>query len=196
MIPLGYMYKRVATWAAAPAEASSPRLVYSMSACLSGRFMDFHPCGRHNRSGVFDSPALMEALAAEHDIALGSCQLFYYEASEDAFDESTGQWSEPEVDSGGEAHQVWPLPAGAVLAGFDVVAYEAGTPGCSPLTCNEVGAHVPVNRRCLFETQAAARAALEAGAFSSNCEPGPFRVVAVYAIPPAPRGETAHRSGD
>ena len=69
MIPIGYMYKRVFRrpgWVEAPQVED----VYSVSDCLSKPFDDHVESWQHNGYRLFDSPAVMRALAAEHSIPL------------------------------------------------------------------------------------------------------------------------------
>jgi hypothetical protein len=52
----------------------------------------------------------------------------------------------------------------------------------SPLSRNGVAAEVETNQHCLFRTLDEALAALASGAFN-ECEPGPYRIYAVYSVP-------------
>ena len=104
--------------------------------------------------------------------------LYYYEAYEHEFDETTGKWrtfaAEPSFKTEVRA------PTEKHLQGFDVVEFSVQTdPGCSPLSCNGLAAELPVNRHCLFDSFDEAKDALERGLFK-NCEPGPYRIIAVY----------------
>jgi hypothetical protein len=67
------------------------------------------------------------------------------------------------------------------LEGFDVVTFFAkGAPECSPLSCNSMAEHMATNSHCLFDSFDEAEARLGSGEFN-NCEPGPYRIFAVYS---------------
>jgi hypothetical protein len=179
VIPLGYMYKRVALrpeWLAAHAVED----VYSISACISANFVkdpDFRHCNGH---GLFDSVAALDRLAAERGIDLTGMTLFYYEADEQQFDEETRLWaaSAPSDRAPVSVAQTRPTR----LEGYDVATFSASPmPECSPLSCNGLAHELPVNRHCLFDTYEAARAALDGGRFDKS-EPGPFRIIAVHSL--------------
>jgi hypothetical protein len=179
MIPIGYLYKRVFLrpgWLEAPQVED----IYSVSSCLSKSFADYFQFWRHNGYGLFDSPAVMRALAAEHSIPLDGLSLFYYEAHEAQYDEEEKRWM-PFAPDVSFATEVEP-PAARTLKGFDVVCFSSGTaPECSPLTCNGLAATVPTNRHGLLASLEAAVQALESGLFARS-EPGPFRIIAVYSV--------------
>lgn len=177
MTPIGYMYKIVAArpdWLKAPGVAD----IHSVSACISDNFDDYIKYWKHNGYWLFDEPRIIEDLAKDAKIDLSGMTLFYYEAYEQEFDEKTGTWSafaaEPDFKTDVRA------PADKHLQGFDVVEFSAhNDPGCSPLSCNGLAAELPVNRNCLFDSFEAAKDALDCGLFV-NCEPGPYRIIAVY----------------
>jgi hypothetical protein len=75
---------------------------------------------------------------------------------------------------------VQPLPSSFVRLGYDAVSRSTGNNfECSPLSCNYMAEHVPVNRYCLVDTeQEAFELAREFSA--GNCEPGPYYVVEVW----------------
>jgi hypothetical protein len=181
MQPLGYLYKRVALkpdWLEAP----QVRDVYSLSGCMSEDFAEYIQFWKHNGFWLFDTPQIIEALAAEQSISLDGLRLFYYEAHELEYDPTEQTWRayEPEASFG---LRVMPPPTKS-LEGFDVVSYLAGTsPECSPLSCNNFAAEVPTNEHCLMRTFDEAREAIESGRFD-NAEPGPYRIVAVYSVTP------------
>ncbi len=134
MRPIGYMYKRVASapeWPNAPAVTD----IYALSDCLSEYFADYINFWRHNGYWLFDSPAVIQSLAEEHSISLAGMKLFYYEAHDLQYDDTSGKWVSFEPESS-FATAVQP-PTGASLEGFDVTSFYAGTsPECSPLSCN------------------------------------------------------------
>lgn len=179
MIPAGYLLKRVAVRPEWLRDAAIDD-VYSLSNCISVAFADYIRYWRHNGYWLFDSPAIVETLAAEERIDLAGSTLFYYEVYPAEFDEATKSWSafgpEPSFVTAVQ------LPAHKALQGFDVTCFSARTsPECSPLSCNSLAAGIPVNVHCLFNTFAEAKAALENGCFNHS-EPGPFRIFAVYTV--------------
>lgn len=179
MIPLGYMYKAVASRddrLGAPGAAE----ICSVSGCISEYFCDYIPHWRHNGHWFFDAPRIMEAVARAEGVDLSDMALFYYEAWAEEYDAEAGAWRRFSATQGIPTN-VRP-PAERRLLGFDVVQYSSGTnAGCSPLSCNGLAATIPVNRYWLFDTLEHAKAAIEAGLFAAG-EPGPYRIVAVYAV--------------
>src|SRR5262245_10021789 len=89
MRPIGYLYKRV--WSC-PASFGVQHVtdVYALSACLSEDFADYIGFCRHNGYWLFDSPSVIQALAAERSIPLAGSTLFYYEAHELQYDDERG----------------------------------------------------------------------------------------------------------
>lgn len=179
MIPIGYLYKRVARrpdWI----RAEHVDDIYSLSGCISVGFADYITYWRHNGYWLFNSPGVIEDLARENAIPLDDLQLFFYEAYEWEFDDSAGRWRPfaPEESFATDVE----LPENRRLEGFDVTTFSARTsPECSPLSCNALAATIRTNRHCLFESFDGAKAAVEAGMFR-NSEPGPFRITAVYSV--------------
>ncbi|HTJ01351.1 MAG TPA: hypothetical protein VL492_01055 [Methylovirgula sp.] len=180
MIPAGYMAKRIVArpdWLKADAVAD----IYSVSACSSKNFADYVSDWRHNGFWLFNRPGDITQLACDRAIDLSGTVLFYYEVFEQQFDETAKKWSavEPELSLDTNVER----PKDAHLEGFDVVSFCAGTSAeCSPLSCNSLAEECPVNRHCLMARFEEAVAALERGEFD-ECEPGPFRVFAVYSVP-------------
>jgi hypothetical protein len=122
----------------------------------------------------------MDEIVAQEGIDRSGLKLFYYEAYERQFDDDKMCWSSfaPEESFETNVEQ----PTAARLEGFDVVSFDSGTdPGCSPLSCNSLADELPVNEHCLFATFQEAKDALETGKFK-NCEPGPYRIFAVYTV--------------
>ena len=178
MRPIGYMYKRVAI---APQWLNAPHIsdVYSLSSCVSHNFADYINYWRHNGYWLFNSPASIRALAAEHSISLEGLKLFYYEAHDLQYDATSGKWVSFEPEPSFETN-VQP-PDSCSIEGFDVTTFSLGTsPQCSPLSCNRVAAD-DTNSHCLFSTFEAAVRAVEEGRFN-NTEPGPYRVIGVYSV--------------
>jgi len=78
-----------------------------------------------------------------------------------------------------------PIPETFRSLGFDSAsksAYSALSLECSPLSCNEMGAELPVNEHCLFPTLDAAIAGAERFAVEQP-EPGDYYVVEVLEGP-------------
>ncbi len=179
MIPMGYLYKKVASglnWRSMPGVKDC----FALSGCISPPFADYLHFWRHNGYYLFDQPDTMAELAQAEGMDLQDATLFYYEVYEYEYLDDARRWGAFLPD---------PACTTRVLAlenrrpaGFDVACFSGRTaPECSPLSCNMLGESLPVNRHCLFDTLEAARAALERGAFR-NCEPGPYRIIAVYQV--------------
>lgn len=179
MIPVGYIYKKIATrpeWL----QAGSVRDVYSVSGCMSAYFADYINFWKHNGYWFFDSPKIIEDLARERAIDLTGMKLFYYEVFENEYDEKEKKWQafKPEESF---TTNVKP-PAKKQLEGFDVVTFWARTsPECSPLSCNNLAKEIAVNEHCLLADFDAAKTFIETGKFD-NSEPGPHRIFAVYSV--------------
>jgi len=177
MIPVGYMYKRIAAkpdWLKAETVVD----VYSLSHCVSNDFADYINFWKHNGYWLFDSPKVIEELATTENIDLSGTSLFYYEAYEFEFDENSNQWLtfKPEPLFATDVR----IPTNMHLEGFDVTTFYAHTsPECSPLSCNSLATEIPVNQHCLFNTFAEAKNAIDGGLFK-NSEPGPYRIFSVY----------------
>ena len=177
MRPLGYMYKRVAArpdWLSAPAV----RDIYSLSGCVSEDFAEYINFWKHNGFWLFDSPGKVRDVAEQHGISLDGLKLFYYEAHDREYDD--GEWRpfEPEVS----IETAIEAPQSKRLHGYDITTFSAGTaPECSPLSCNSCAATVPTNEHCLLSSFDEAKAILESDQLGA-CEPGPFRIIAVYSV--------------
>lgn len=179
MIPIGYMYKTVATqpgWL----KASGVADIYSVAGCVSENFAYYINYWKHNGYWLFDTPRIIEKLAKKAKIDLSGMTLFYYEAYEQEFDEKTGKWSTfnacPDFATNVRT------PAKKELKGFDVVQVSVHSDlGCSPLSCNGLAENLPVNQVCLFDSFAQAKDALDSGLIV-KCEPGPYRIIAVYTL--------------
>ncbi len=177
MVPMGYLYKQVVAppdWIRAP----QVRAVFSVSGCVSPYFADYIDFWKHNGYWLFDSPDIIEDIAAEAGISLHGMQLFYYEVYPKQFSTAGKTWGRfaPEASFTTAVR----VPEDRCLRGFDVVSFSVGTsPECSPLSCNSLAGSLGANEYCLFPSFEAARAALEGGAFD-GAEPGPYRILAVY----------------
>jgi hypothetical protein len=177
MIPVGYLAKRSCR---KPGGFDLPGVVdvYSVGNCVNDDFADYIEYWKHNGYWLFDSPEIIRALAVENAIDLQGTTLFYYEAYEMEFAEKGWRSFSPEA---GIATNVVP-PTGKMLEGFDVATFYCGNaPECSPLSCNALAEHLRTNSHCLFESFEDAETSLSAGKFV-GCEPGPYRIFAVYSV--------------
>jgi hypothetical protein len=154
--------------------------IYSVSSCVSEDFCDWIHSWKHNGFWFFDSPDIIRKIAASRNVELDKATWFYYEAFEQEFVSEESHWCSfaPEPS--------FPLdvqpPQKPVLRGIDIVTYFVGnSPECSPLSCNHMAEKFAVNRHCLLDNFDEAKALVEAGCFD-ECEPGPYRLVAVHTI--------------
>jgi hypothetical protein len=180
VIPAGYLFKRLALrpeWIKNP----NVRDIYSVSDHGSADFADYINYWKHNGWWLFDSPGDMIEIIEREGVERSALTLFYYEIFEQQYNEREKQWTaiEPEKSFATDVEQ----PTNATLEGCDVVSFSVGsTPECSPLFCNSLADELPVNEHCLFDSFDFAKEALETGKFD-NCEPGPYRIFAVYKVP-------------
>jgi hypothetical protein len=179
MIPAGYMAKQVST--VPPRLAAFATQIYSVSGCIAKPFCEFISHWQHNGFWLFDSPALIAAVARKEGMELTAHKMFYYEVYGQQSDEDSGSW-QPVAADASIATQVL-TPSHSRLEGFDVATFSAGTnPECSPLSCNYLAETIGVNKHCLLDSFDEAKRLLEAGAFAHS-EPGPFRIFAVHSCP-------------
>ncbi len=191
MIPVGYMYNKVA--ARADSHPANVVDIYSVAGC-GGQLgahhfsVDYIQFWKHNGYWLFNNRAEMDSIAAEHNIDLSDMTLFYYEAYIFEFDlierdkhPNTGIWSPFECD------QSWltdvSVPETKTLAGYDVVEFVGrSAPEDSLLACCPgLSSQVALNQHCLFDTFDKAKSTLESGIFHRH-EPGPYRIFAVYVV--------------
>ncbi|MFZ6750339.1 hypothetical protein [Undibacterium sp. Ren11W] len=181
MRPLGYLYKSVAKrpdWL----KADRVEDVYALSGCISENFADYIIYWKHNGYWLFNSPEIIESLVQEHSFSLEGMSLFYYEGSEEEFDDRIDQWVPYEPENSFETDVR--KPSECQLEGFDVTNFTAHTsPECSPLSCNSLAESIPTNKHCLFDTFEEAKSAIETKKFENAGEPGPYRIIAVYSVP-------------
>jgi hypothetical protein len=180
MIPVGYMYKRVAVRPDWLKVVDTVHDVYSLCNCISDDFADYINYWKHNGYWLFNSPEVIEEIATNENIDLSDTTLFYYEAYEYEFDEKSNKWTvfTPEASFVTNVR----VPMDKRLEGFDVATFFVHTsPECSPLSCNLLAAEIPVNEHCLFNTFEEAKEAIECGLFK-NSEPGPYRIFAIYTV--------------
>ncbi len=178
MIPLGYLAKRIPNerpdWLHAPEVVN----VYSVSGCVNDSLAEYSDGWKHNGFWMFDSPADIQTAAIANGIDLKDALLFFHEAYEAEFD---GDERLPIFPDAAFETQVL-VPLTKHLEGFDIVTFCDGPNSHSPLSCNSVAADVKTNQHCLFPSFAEAVAALESDTFD-QCEPGPYRIYAVYSVP-------------
>jgi hypothetical protein len=177
MIPAGYLAKKVAPrpdWLPVDSVVD----LYSVSNCESEAFCDYTRHWKHNGYWLFNSPSDLNDVARSEGIDLGSCVLFYYEVYERQFDGQAMRWSSFDPVAGLETC-VQP-PREKALQGFDLVSFAAqSSHECSPLSCNGLARSITVNAHCLLASLDEAKSLLEQGQVQ-NCEPGPYRIYAVY----------------
>ncbi|MDB6061759.1 MAG: hypothetical protein JWM78_1862 [Verrucomicrobiaceae bacterium] len=178
MIPAGYMAKHIherPEWLKAPDVSD----IYSVSNCVSDDFSDYINYWKHNGYWLFNSPAVMRAIATENNLDISSTKLFYYEVYDLEYDENDGSWRSFNPESSFQTEVEAPLDAN--LEGYDVVTFYVHTsPECSPLSCNSLACEVKTNAHCLLSSFEEAKKLLESGSFNDT-EPGPFRIFAVYS---------------
>ena len=177
------MYKKIAIAADLEGwfQSDSIKDVYSVSGCISADFTDYINYWKHNRFWFFDTPAIMEETAAAESLDLSGMTLLYYEIYEEEYNDGTNCWQplSPESFCDYNTTNVIP-PKDKRLEGFDAVSYSIpSNHECSPLSCNGMFEKISVNQHCLFESFDEAKKTLDCGRFT-NCEPGPYRVVAVH----------------
>ncbi len=179
MQPLGYMYKRVESrpdWLGAP----QVRDVYSLSGCISEYFADYIPFWKHNGFWLFDSPSELQDAAAEHAVSLEGQKLFYYEGYELEYDRDKRAWIPYEPEESVRTNIQ--APSERNLEGFDITTFSVHTsPECSPLSCNSCATSIDTNQHCLIESFDEAKSIVENDRLGA-CEPGPYRIIAVYSV--------------
>ena len=179
MIPAGYMAKIIEhspEWLAAP----NVEDIHSVSGCVSEDFADYINYWKHNGYWLFDTPEVIRQVAEQNSINLDKTLLFYYEVYEYQFNETDENWEKFSPESTFTLNVK--KPVSAKLEGFDVVTFSGGTsPECSPLSCNSLSEQIRTNSHCLLSSCEEAKELLEKGAFI-ECEPGPYRIFAVYTL--------------
>ena len=177
MIPIGYMAKR-SRKKPESFEVASVADIYSVSSCVNDDFADYIQFWKHNGFWFFDSPEIILEVANENSIELKGALLFYYEAHELEFDGEKWRSFAPEPSMKTDIK----IPRQKRLEGFDVVTFSVGNSAeCSPLSCNGLAEEIPTNCHCLLESFESAEYLLNSGRFV-GCEPGPYRVFAVYSV--------------
>ena len=179
MIPVGYMAKSMLNVHKAFVTTDIDA-IYSVSGCIFKDFADYIQFWKHNGYWFFDSPHIIQQIAKEHAIDLTETKFFYYEVYNLEFHENN-EWKsfEPEASFTTNIEK----PSSKNLEGYDIVTFSGGNSAeCSPLSCNNLANTIPVNKYCLLPSFDEAHQLLENGKFQ-NCEPGPYRIFAVYSVP-------------
>ena len=179
MIPVGYMAKNIESrpdWL----KTNAINDIYSVSGCISEDFADYINYWKHNGYWFFDSADVIESIAASEGIDLSATTLFFYEVYEKQYDDVKNKWQAFAPEKSFATHVQ--NPVNKHLEGYDVVSFSGQTSAeCSPLSCNSMAQNFSVNAHCLFETFDEAKLHVENGDFK-NCEPGPYRIFAVYTV--------------
>lgn len=174
-VPMGYLYKKIVKkpdWINASIED-----VYSISDCVSENFAEYIDYWSHNDYWIFNSPEIMQKIAADKNIDLSEMQLFYYEIYKLQY---TDKWQIFAPSSSLITNVL--IPKNKQLKGFDVATFSQGNlPECSPLSCNNLADEKIVNSHCLFDTFEEAKQAIELNFFDKG-EPGPHRIIAIYQV--------------
>ena len=177
MILAGYFARRVMP---RPQHLNTPgvRDVCSVSECMSPGASDWISAWRHNGLGWFNSPA--DALSVVPEEQRGRFRLFAYRIHPEVFRARQRSIIDLPADVRPE-----PIPESFRSIGFDSASKSSAAAlslECSPLSCNEMGAELPVNEHCLFPTLEAAIAGAERFAIEQP-EPGDYYVVEVLEGP-------------
>jgi hypothetical protein len=154
--------------------------IYSVADCNSADFCeDCFLYWKHNHYGFFNSPNVIREVAHEDDVDLEGTRLFYYEAYELEYHEAQHGWNPFSLGKGYVTNVV--KPGNHHLEGYDIVTFSQGLPEHSPLSCNHKAESIPVNEHCLLDSFEDAKRLIDQGEFK-GCEPGFYRVIAVYSI--------------
>lgn len=181
MTPAGFNAKKIClrpNWLKSEAVED----IWSVSNCMSEDFCDYIQHWKHNGYWLFNSLEDIRAVAAVEGVDLVGHEIFYYEVHEQQFDDENKVWESFDPDEAFTTDVA--IPEDKQLEGFDVVSFCAHTdPECSPLSCNGMASSIAVNKHCLLANFEEAKFLMERGAFK-NCEPGPYRIFAVYSCAP------------
>lgn len=171
LVLIGYFPKIVAPKPEWLKDAPAVEEICSVSDCISKSPSDWIDQWKHNEMFVYDTPELAWSVVPQED--RHRYTLFAYRILPRLFGESEEtEWQIPSLC-------VNALPGGFASVGFDAVSRSCGTTfECSPLSCNLMAAHYPVNRYCLLDDLETAIAMARDFA-AGNCEPGPYCVVEV-----------------
>ena len=178
MIPVGYMAKRRLQKKPDWTRDTTVAEIYSVCDCVSKDFTDYIRFWKHNGYWLFDSPEIIQRVAAENGIDLRETALFYYEAHEMEFDGENWQpWTyDPSFKTNVS------VPSIKRLEGFDVVNFTGRTaPECSTLGCTRLAEELGTNGHGLFESFEQAWKRVDEGSFNDR-EPGPYRIFSVYSV--------------
>ena len=188
MLAAGYLIKRVVPppgWL----EVGPTHIVdvCSVADCVNDNVVDVQEAWEHNSFGLANTPDTLTALAAKQGLGTEGAVLFYYTAYEyelesDGWNFDASEWrARKPTPSSSVPDAVELPPEDATLLGYDVVVFEDYL-SHSPLSCNSVAKHLPVNKHCLFNELAEAVAAIDAGAFGGGCEEGVYTVFSVHRM--------------
>ena len=150
--------------------------ICNASTCMSGCDWDWINEWRHNEMWMFDSPEIaLEVVPVERRTG---CDLYAYQLFPVRFVESQREsYVIPAVSPA-------PLDTSFERLGYDLVSRSQDNKfECSPLSCNDLAAEVPVNRHCLLDTAEAAFAlaeTIEIPGQPMRGEPGPYFIVEVW----------------
>jgi hypothetical protein len=152
--------------------------VISLSTSLSWIFI-YIPHWKHNGYWFFNDIPTLQQVATQEAVDLESCTIFYYEVYDQEFDAESNTWKQFKPEPSFETCVA--VPQEKQLEGYDVVTFSVGTsPECSPLSCNQLAEHLPVNPRCLLATFEEAKRLVQDGVFDTS-EPGPYRIFAIFS---------------
>ena len=149
----------------------SVREIASVSECFAHRPDEWIYEWKHNDWFVYDTPELAHAIAVK--LGAGAWPIDAYRVLPTRFTE-TGEVP-LEVQTGAA-----PIPPSFERLGWDVVSRSFSPEfECSPLSCNEMAAEIPVNEMCLLSSLHEAVAAARRFA-REQPEPGDYFVVEVW----------------
>ncbi|BDY04761.1 hypothetical protein F0521_18020 [Ferrimonas sp. YFM] len=180
MVPMGYMAKRIIAKPDWLKNANVKRL-FSVSGCNSHNLI----CAEQDESLLNGHWMLNRRAEADRALVVeadddAQPQTFYYELYPEQWNDCLGEWEAFSVDS--KRAVTIEVPQSPTLEGFDIVSFAFGSqPECSLLSCSHLAERVCVNEQCLLPTLEEAKTLLASGEFH-GCEPGPYRILAVYSL--------------
>ena len=182
MIPAGYMAKIIVKKPDL-LKAKDVQSIYSVSGCISKDFADYDHFWKHNKFWFFDSVEIIKEISKENNVNLSKAEILYYEIYEKEFDEKSKKWNYFEnKNSFGYLGSDVKKPENKYLLGYDIVNYIVSPgPECSVFSCNYLAENVKINKYCLMDSFEETKEIVETLGIS-KCEPGPYRIFAVYKI--------------
>jgi len=172
---VGYLLKRTAL---RPDFVKNENVVEiaSVSGCISAKPKDWITRWRHNELGFYNSEALAKSVLGEDERENEPAfDLYAYALYQICADAGKVEFLNLTTDAE-------ELPSNYEFLGYDVIskAYSDFFE-CSPLSCNNLAAEVPVNRYCLIDQEADAfRLLTDMGAKYKGVEAGPYYLFRVY----------------